>query len=122
MAPATSQIMEEYNVSFTAAITPLSTYIFALGLGPIVGGPLSETVGRYPVFAVFTPLGLLFTLGTGFCNSFVGVCVLRFLAGFAFAPSLAISTGVINETFLPEERGLPGTLFILTPFLGPGMG
>jgi MFS family permease len=114
--------MEEYGVTFTEAILPLSTYIFALGLGPIIGGPLSETIGRYPIYAIFTPLGTLFTLGVGFCDSFAGICILRFLAGFAFAPSLAISTGVLNETFLPVERGLPATLFILTPFLGPGMG
>ena len=87
-----------------------------------MGGPLSETVGRYPVFAIFTPVGLLFTLGTGFSHSFVGICILRFLAGFALAPSLAISPGVINETFLPAQRALPAALFVLTPFLGPGMG
>ena len=114
--------MEEFGVTVTQALLPLSLYVFALGLGPVVGGPLSETVGRYPVFAIFTPLGLLFTLATGFCHSFVGICILRFLAGFALAPSLAISPGVINETFLPAQRALPSTLFVLSPFLGPALG
>lgn len=95
-------------------------YVFALGLGPVVGGPLSETVGRHPVFLFGLIGGTLFTLGAGFTHSFAGLCILRFLAGFCFAPSLAISTGTINEMYKPVDRGLPSTLFILTPFLGPG--
>jgi MFS family permease len=114
--------MREFGVTTTQALLPLSLYIFALGLGPVVGGPLSETIGRHMVFSVFTPVGLLFTLATGFCHSFAGICILRFLAGFAFAPSLAVATGIINETFLPAERALPSVIFILMPFLGPGMG
>lgn len=114
--------MEEFGVGSTAAILPLSLYVFALGLGPIVGGPLSETVGRHPVYLGTVVLGGLFTLGVGFSHTFAGVCVLRFLAGFCFAPSLAIAGGTINETFKPVKRALPSTIFILTPFLGPGLG
>jgi MFS family permease len=122
VSPATGQLMEEFGVTLTQAIVPLTTYVVALGLGPVVGGPLSETVGRYPVFAIATPIGLAFTLATGFCTNFAGVCILRFLSAFALAPSLAVSSGVINDAFRPHERGLPSVVFILMPFLGPGMG
>ncbi len=114
--------MEEFGVSDTIAILPLSLYVFALGLGPVVGGPLSETVGRYPVYIGSISLGTLFTLGTGFSPTFGGVCALRFLAGFCYGPTLAIGGGTINETFRPVKRGIPSTIFILTPFLGPGLG
>lgn len=122
LSPAHSQFMEEFGVGSTVAILPLSLYVLALGLGPVVGGPLSETVGRYPVYLGTVVLGSLFTLGVGFSHSFAAVCVLRFLAGFCFAPSLAIAGGTINETFKPVKRALPSTMFILTPFLGPGLG
>ncbi|KAM7201295.1 major facilitator superfamily transporter [Rhypophila sp. PSN 637] len=115
------QIMSEFSVTSTQAILPLSLYVFALGLGPVVGGPLSETVGRYPVFALFTPIAGLFTLGAAQTTSFAALCILRFLAGFFFAPCLAISAGLLNETYKKEQRGLPSALFILTPFLGPGL-
>lgn len=114
--------MKEFGVSSTAALLPLSLYVFALGLGPVVGGPLSETVGRYPVYIGTISLGTLFTLGAGFSPTFVGLCVLRFLAGFCYAPSLSIAGGTINETFRPVGRAIPSTIFILTPFLGPGLG
>ncbi|KAJ5106417.1 hypothetical protein N7456_003092 [Penicillium angulare] len=122
LTPARIQFMEDFGVSGTVAIVPLSLYVFALGLGPVVGGPLSETIGRYPVYIGTTLLGSLFTLGVGFSKTFAGICVLRFLSGFCFAPSLAIAAGTINETFKPIKRAIPSTIFILTPFLGPVIG
>lgn len=114
--------MEEFGVSSTVAILPLSLYVFALGVGPVVGGPLSETVGRYPVYIGTVVLGSLFTLGVGFSKTIAAICVLRFLAGFCFASTLAIAAGTINETFKPVKRAIPSTIFILMPFLGPGLG
>ena len=102
--------MEEFGVTSTQAILPLSLYVFALGLGPVIGSPLSETVGRLPVYAIGTPLGILFTLGVGFAKTFAGVNILRFLAGFCFAPSLAIATGTINETYQPAKRAVPSAI------------
>lgn len=114
--------MEDFGVSGTVSILPLSLYVLALGLGPVVGGPLSETVGRYPIYIGTMTLGTLFTLGVGFSRTFASLCILRFFAGFSYAPSLAIAAGTINETFKPNTRALPSTIFILTPFLGPGIG
>ena len=121
MSAAVEQIEHEFDVTTTQAILPLSLYVFALGLGPVVGGPLSETVGRLPVYTGGLIGGTLFTLGAALTHSFAGLNILRFLAGFCLAPSLAISTGTINEMYKPVHRGLPSTLFIMTPFLGPGI-
>lgn len=121
MAAAPAQLREEFGVTTTQAILPLSLYVFALGLGPVMGGPLSETVGRLPVFVGGLIGGTLFTLGAGLTHSFAGLNILRFLAGFCLAPSLAISTGSINEMYKPVKRGVPSTFFVLMPFLGPGI-
>ncbi|KAH8889483.1 MFS general substrate transporter [Thozetella sp. PMI_491] len=122
ISPAHTQLMAEFDVTSTQAILPLSLYVFALAFGPVIGGPLSETIGRYLLYAGGLPLGGLFTLGAGLTNSFAGLCILRFLAGTCFAPSLSVSSGLLNEIYLPAHRAIPSTLFILTPFLGPGLG
>ncbi|GKT40285.1 polyamine transporter 4 [Colletotrichum spaethianum] len=116
ISPARAQLMQEFDVTMTQAIVPLSMYVFALGLGPIVGGPLSETVGRHPVYLISLPLGGLFTLGL--CRNLYPALP----RGFCLSPSLAIGSGTINETFRPSERALPSTTYILMPFLGPGLG
>lgn len=97
-------------------------YVFALGLGPVVGGPLSETIGRHLIYVGSMFLGGLFTIGAGVTHSFGALCFLRFMAGFCFSPSLAVGAGTISDMFQPAQRGLPSTFFVLMPFLGPGFG
>ncbi|KAK9416856.1 putative Major facilitator superfamily (MFS) profile domain-containing protein [Seiridium unicorne] len=122
ISPSHQQLMEEFDISSTVAFLPLSLYVFALGLGPVLGGPLSEVAGRQAVFTLAVSLGGLFALGSGLTHSFAGLCVMRFLSGFFYGPSLSIGSGVLQETYLPIERGQPGALFVLSPFLGPGLG
>ncbi|KAI0802805.1 major facilitator superfamily domain-containing protein [Xylaria sp. FL0064] len=122
ITPAHDQIIKEYGVSDTVAFLPLTTYVLALGLGPVVGGPLSETAGRKPVYIISCVCGGLFALGAGLTTDFAGFCILRFLSGFVYGPSLAIGTGMLAETYTPKERGWPSSLYILSPFLGPSLG
>ncbi|KAF4438015.1 hypothetical protein F53441_12867 [Fusarium austroafricanum] len=122
MSPARKQLMEEFNVSSTVALLPLTFYVLALGFGPVIGGPLSETIGRYPIYAASVPLGALFTLGAGFVHNIAGLIILRFLAGLCWAPVLAVAPGSLAETFRPKTRGPVSAVFILMPFLGPGLG
>ncbi|GJN83949.1 hypothetical protein PLIIFM63780_007500 [Purpureocillium lilacinum] len=122
MSPARVQLMNEFNVSSTTALVPLAMYVFALGFGPVMGGPLSETFGRRPIYLYGMPLGALFTLGAGFTHNFGALCFLRFMAGFCWAPLLAVPSATISETFAPKTRGPVSAIFILTPFLGPGLG
>lgn len=114
--------MEEFNVGSTVALVPVALYVFALGFGPLIGGPLSEIVGRYPIYAASLPLGSLFTLGVGFTHNFGALCFLRFMAGFCWAPVLAVAPGTLSETFGPKTRGPASAFFILVPFLGPALG
>lgn len=104
--------MDEFEISSTLAFLPLSLYVFALGLGPVLGGPLSEVAGRQAVSALAVILGGLFALGSGLAHTFAGLCVMRFLSGFFYGPSLAVGSGVLQETYLPIERGPPGALYV----------
>ncbi|KAF7560488.1 hypothetical protein G7046_g3656 [Stylonectria norvegica] len=122
MSPARTELMNEFNVSSTVALLPLTMYVLALGFGPVIGGPLSETVGRYPIYVGSVPLGALFTIGAGFTHNIGALCFLRFLAALCWGPVLAVATGSLSETFQPKSRGPVSAIFILMPFLGPGIG
>ena len=60
MSPARVQLMNEFNVGSTTALVPLAMYVFALGFGPVMGGPLSETFGRRPrvIFRLSTSMSV----------------------------------------------------------------
>ncbi|KAI8716176.1 MFS domain-containing protein [Fusarium sp. LHS14.1] len=122
VSPARLQLMQEFNVSSTEALVPVALYVFALGFGPLIGGPLSETIGRYPIYVVSMLLGSLFTLGVGFTHNFGALCFLRFMAGLCWAPVLSVATGTLAETFRPKTRGPVSAFFVLMPFLGPALG
>lgn len=121
MAPAAGELQSRLGATVTQSLVPVSLYTFALGLGPVLGGPLSETMGRYVAFVGMGTAGALFTLGAGLAPALPALYVLRFLAGFCFGPALAVSAGLLNDCFRPVDRGLPAALFVLTPFLGPGI-
>jgi MFS family permease len=114
--------MEEFGVSSTVAILPLTLYVIALGFGPIIGGPISETWGRYPVYAATIPLGALFTLGAGLTHNYGSLCFFRFMAGFSWGSVLAAAAGSIADTYDMATRGPASIVYILMPFLGPGLG
>ncbi|CAG8935270.1 unnamed protein product [Penicillium salamii] len=122
VSPCHERFMHEFQIGSTAALLPLCLYTFSLGMGPVLGGPLSENLGRYPIYIGTLVVGSLFTLGAGFTRSFGGLCVLRFLAGFTFAPILAVSPGTIKEMFMPQKGALPTAILILCPFIGTGAG
>lgn len=122
MTAAPAQLMREFIITETQSILPLSLYVFALALGPVIGGPLSETIGRYWIFMFGVFFGAVFSIGCATVHSFAGLCILRFLSGLFFSPTLAISGGTLNELWRPAQRGIPSTIFITTPLLGPGIG
>lgn len=122
ISPATFALQREFGVGSVVSLLPLSLYVFALAFGPVVGGPFSETFGRKPVYVTTTLVGAIFTVGCAVTHNFAALCVLRFLAGFAWGPSLAIGSGTLAETFQPKRRGPAMATFILMPFLGPGLG
>lgn len=122
MSPSRGYLMHEFNISGTVALLPLTFYILASGLGPIVGGPLSETIGRYPIYLASVPLGAIFTVGAGFSHNFGALCFMRFMAGFCWAPVLSVAPGSISDMYAANVRGPASAVFILIPFLGPGLG
>lgn len=122
ISPARSELIRDYGADKTTAILPLSLFVLALALGPVIGGPLSEAVGRYPVIVASIPLGIAFTVGAALVKNLAGICVFRFFAGLSFAPCMAIGPAMLADLFDTKERTRPGALFIMMPTMAPGLG
>lgn len=121
-SPAFPTIEKDFHVDSTVALLPLSLYVLALGAGPMLAAPISETYGRHIVYLLSPPIGALFTLGAGFSQNIWTLCILRFFAGLTFSPALAIGAGSIADVNKLEHRAAPSSLYILSPFLGPALG
>lgn len=144
--PAVFLVEPKFHVSQTAALVGLTVYAigicecFALppehlsgfearanvafaALGPMLGAPISETIGRRWVFLISMPISLLFTMGAGLSKNFGTLLVCRFLASTFGSPSIAIGAGTIADLWDMHKGGsVAGMCFVLMPFMGSALG
>lgn len=116
-----SRIQYEMHVPLEVALLPYSAYILGLGIGAIFWGPCSEVFGRKMVYMVSIPLCGLFIVGTDFSNNIAGLFFCRLLSGIFGIGPVSAAPGTITDMFTRGQSALPTALFVLTPFLGPGL-
>jgi hypothetical protein len=87
-------------------IESLSTamYLFGIGAGALVAGPISETVGRNPTYLVSTFCYMFFVLGAALAPTFGGRIVCRFFIGLFASPTLSINGASVRDQFRPVKR------------------
>ena len=79
--------MEEFGLGTEVAILTISLFVAGYCVGPLVWGPLSEQVGRKPVFVWSFLVYTLFQVGSALAPNTGAVLAFRFLGGtFAAAP------------------------------------
>ncbi|KAH8807533.1 MFS multidrug transporter-like protein [Xylogone sp. PMI_703] len=115
-------VMQRFHVSETAALLPLTVFTIGIGLGPVIGAPISETFGRRIVYLVTFPISMFFILGAGLAQNFGTLVVCRFFAGALGSPCLAVGAGTNMDIWPTLMRGLTVGLFMVCPFLGPALG
>ncbi|KIJ54461.1 hypothetical protein M422DRAFT_73490 [Sphaerobolus stellatus SS14] len=105
-------------------ITNLSVtcFVIGFGLGPLIFAPLSEMLGRRPMYIASMFLYFIFTLPQPLAKNIATIAVTRQLAGiFASAPMCNVG-GSIADVWAPADRGIPMALFSATLFMGPCIG
>ena len=118
------QIIAQFHVSRTAAFLPLSLGGLGLAFGPVLGAPISETLGRKAVYLGTFPISLLASVGAAQSQNFGTLLACRFFAGLFGSPTLAVSAGTIADIW-DQQEGWGSTVSavaILAPFTGPIMG
>ncbi|KAA8644048.1 hypothetical protein EYZ11_004481 [Aspergillus tanneri] len=124
VAPAASQIMEEFhqpgNEELSAFV--VSVYLLGYALGPLVLAPLSELHGRMIIYHVCNALYLICTVACALAPSLGSLIIFRLLAGTAGSAPLTIGAGSLADMIPAENRGLAMSAWVLGPVLGPVVG
>jgi len=68
------------------------------------------------------PLLLAFTAGAGAAQNIETLVICRFLAGAFGFGAVPIGAGTISDLFTSKDGGPASLMFVLGPFLGPGLG
>ncbi|KZM26106.1 uncharacterized protein EKO05_0001211 [Ascochyta rabiei] len=121
-----SKASKRYHVSPVAEDLSVAIYLFGIGSGCLFVGPLSQTLGRNPVYLGFTLVYLFFILGTALSENFASQIVCRYLAGLASSAALGINGASVGDMFRPVERALWFPVIawvnVVPPVLAPIVG
>ncbi|CAJ2513986.1 Uu.00g021050.m01.CDS01 [Anthostomella pinea] len=113
------EIQADFHVSAEVTTLCLSMYILGFAVGPLLLAPLSEHLGRRPVYVASWFCLVLFNMAIALAPNIGTILVCRFLAGFAGSAPLTNTGGSISDLFKRDECGGIMAVYGLSSTLGP---
>ena len=122
--PSVPGVIKVFGVSSTDASLPLSLYVLAYGIGPLMFAPMSEVprIGRSPVYTVSFLIFVILSIPTPLVNNFAGLLVLRFLQGFFGSPCLANGGATMQDMYSLLYLPYGITVWVSAAYCGPALG
>ncbi|EAS30990.3 multidrug resistance protein [Coccidioides immitis RS] len=117
-----SAVGEEFGVSETVTLLTITLFVIGFGVGPMIFAPLSEMVGRKPVYVVTMFLAVIFLIPCAVAENIATLLVCRAIDGIAFSAPMTLVGGTLADMWRNEERGVPMAAFSAAPFIGPAIG
>ncbi|KAE8446569.1 hypothetical protein EG329_011901 [Mollisiaceae sp. DMI_Dod_QoI] len=115
-------IEDKYHVSLEVAILTCSIMVCGFAVGPLLWSPLSEIIGRRPVYIISLGLYVIFNIPCALSPNIGGLLVCRFLCGVFASSGLSLAGGTIADIWNQEERGMAVAFFAAAPYGGPVLG
>jgi len=112
----------DFGVSEVAESLATALFLVGFGLGALLLSPLSELVGRYPVYLGSLLVFACWILGAALAPNFGAQIVFRFLAGFSASTPLTVAGGSVGDLWNPLEKTFAFPLFAIPAFGGPVFG
>lgn len=123
IAPVSNSVLQDFGVNsqITGSLIT-SIYVLGYALGPLLLAPLSEIVGRLPVYHANNILFVAWNLGAALAPNIGGLLAFRLLAGLAGSRPVTIGNGPIADCVPKKKRGAATAIFTMGPLLGPVIG
>ncbi|KAJ5125704.1 Major facilitator superfamily domain general substrate transporter [Penicillium atrosanguineum] len=115
-------IQKQYNVSLEVAILTCSIMVCGFAVGPLIWSPLSEIIGRRPVYIISLSLYVIFNIPCALAPNIGCLLACRFLCGVFSSSGLSLAGGTIADIWRMEERGEAIAYFAAAPYCGPVIG
>lgn len=115
-------LQEEFGISKLVALVGVTTYLLGMALGSVLFAPLSELVGRRPVYIVSMTIFLLLLLPSALARNIETVLVSRFFGGFFGSALMSNSPASVNDIVSDKHRPLAFGFWSIGPTNGPVYG
>ena len=119
---AIPQAAKEFGVSEVAESLATALFLAGFGLGGLFAGPISETVGRNPVYIATLGLYMVFIMASALAPNLGSQLAFRFIAGVFGSTPLTCAGGSISDLYTPLERVWAFPVFANAAFTGPLLG
>ncbi|KAM0162969.1 hypothetical protein ACHAQE_003544 [Botrytis cinerea] len=119
---ALTQAAEDFGVSEVAESLATGLFLVGFGLGALFAGPISETIGRNPVYISTLFIYMIWIMASALAPNLTAQLIFRFLAGFFGSTPLTCAGGSISDLWSPMERVYAFPVFANAAFMGPIFG
>ncbi|MGE6108343.1 multidrug effflux MFS transporter [Aeromonas sobria] len=124
--PAIPQMAEQLGADVTLMQGTITWFLFSMGLGQLLVGPLADRYGRKPIALCGVLLYGLSALGAGFAASLGELMLARVLQGFGACATSVAAFSVVRDSYGPKKSGqmisyLNGAICFI-PALAPLLG
>ncbi|KAL1988854.1 hypothetical protein VTN96DRAFT_7738 [Rasamsonia emersonii] len=105
--PLLPLLRTHFHVSGQAINLTLTIYIIFQALSPAIFGPLSDSLGRRPLYLLTLSIYVMGNLGLAINKNSYGVLLaFRVLQSLGASAAFAISYGVVADVCVPSDRGI----------------
>ncbi len=115
-------LQDEFHVSKIMALLGITTYLLGMATGSIVFAPLSEVVGRRPVYIFSMTIFLVLILPSALASNIGSILASRFFGGFFGSAMMSNSPASVNDIVSDEHRALAFGFWSIGPTNGPVYG
>ncbi|KAL2835483.1 major facilitator superfamily transporter [Aspergillus pseudoustus] len=112
----------EFGVSEVTESLATGLYLVGFGVGALIASPLSEMIGRYPVYLGALSIFGAWILGAALAPNIGAQLTFRFLAGLVGSAPLTVAGGSISDVWNTLEKTFGFPIFAIPGFGGPILG
>lgn len=87
------QVAEEFNISREVALLSITLFVVGFGVGPMAFAPMSEVVGRKPIYASTFGVAVIFIIPCAVAKNIETLLVCRAICGIAMSAPMTLVCG-----------------------------
>jgi DHA1 family bicyclomycin/chloramphenicol resistance-like MFS transporter len=124
--PALPAIARDFGAPYAAVQQSLSAFVFGLGAGQLLCGPLSDRVGRRPVLALGLVLYVAASAALALAQDVPQLVLLRLLQALGGAAGVVLARAIVRDLYQGAEvaRALSFVMLVtgVAPLVAPLIG
>jgi DHA1 family bicyclomycin/chloramphenicol resistance-like MFS transporter len=117
--PAIPTIAKELGTSVVQVNFTISAYLIGAAVGELIGGSVSDQIGRKPNVAIGLTVFSLASMGIAFCHDIAILQILRFIQALGCGFAAIVGMPSIRDIFDPETTAKKLPVVIATTMVAP---